>query len=280
MRGLARLLVAGLIPVVALAQAAPQAVLPSSKAPSQVDDFGHLPRLLWDDTVTLVQAPGDWTSRQWGTAALGLAAVAVVGVTLDRTLDDAVVRNRKPSWDSPAKAVAQLGGTGGLVLIGGGYLGASLLGMNEARSMWVDAGIATILSQAAIYPVKMAVGRVRPADGQGNDAFRPFSGSDSFPSGHTTQAFAIASAISLHADSPWVGATAYGLAGLVGLSRMETRDHFAADVLGGALVGTTIGRAVVRIDQKRRTAAGARAQLDFQPVWSPDFRGLRLVAKF
>ena len=146
--------------------------------------------------------------------------------------------------------------------------------------MWVDAGIATVLAQAAIYPVKLAVGRVRPADGQGNDAFRPFSGNDAFPSGHTTQAFAFASAISMHADNPWVGGAAYGVAGLVGLSRLETRDHFAADVLGGALVGTTIGRAVVRIDQKRRAAAGSRVELDFHPLWTPDFRGLQLVAKF
>ena len=279
MRGTAGLLAACLIPVAALAQAPPKDPGPSP-APARVDEVGNLPRLAWGDTVTLVQAPGGWTSRQWGEAALGVAAVAVTGVALDRTVDQAVVRNRKPSWDSPAKAIAQLGGTGGLVLIGGGYLGSSLLGREEARSMWVDAGIATVLAQAAIYPVKLAVGRVRPADDKGNDAFRPFSGNDSFPSGHTTQAFAIASAVSMHADSPWVGAAAYGVAGLVGLSRMETRDHFAADVLGGALVGTTIGRAVVRIDQKRRAAAGAKAELDFRPVWSPDFRGIRLVARF
>jgi membrane-associated phospholipid phosphatase len=279
MKRMAEFLAASLVSMVALAQAPPQDP-PSRPAPPQIDDSRNLPRLFWDDAVTLAQAPGDWTSRQWGELALGVAAVAVVGVTLDRTVDQAVVRNRKPSWDSPAKAVAQLGSVGGWVLVGGGYLGSELLGKDEARSMWVDAGIATVLSQVAIYPVKMAVGRVRPADGQGNDAFRPFSGNDAFPSGHTTQAFAIASAISMHADNPWVGGAAYGVAGLVGLSRLETRDHFAADVLGGALVGTTIGRAVVRIDQKRRAAAGSRVELDFHPLWTPDFRGLQLVAKF
>jgi membrane-associated phospholipid phosphatase len=271
-------LVACLLPGPGWAQEAPRAAPPQS---FQFDAFSHLPRLLWDDTVTLVQAPGDWTSRQWTELALGTAAVVATGLALDRTVDQAVVRNPSPSLFNAARSVAQLGGAGGLVLIGGGYLGASLLGKDEARSMWVDAGIATVLARGAAFTLQLAVGRSGPADNQGTSHFSPFSSSaDSFPSGHASQAFAMASVISLHADNPWVSAGVYGLAGLVGLARLETRDHFSSDVVAGALIGTAIGRTVVRVNQGIRASGAPRAEFSFAPVLGANFRGISVMAKF
>jgi len=253
---------------------------PAQAQTYQIDEFHNLPRLTWDDTTTLARAPGDWDSRQWSEAGLGLAAVVAVGFALDHAADQWVVRNRRASWDQPAKDVAQLGGVGGLVLIGGGYLGASWLDKPEARSLWVDAGIATALARGSAFVVQFATDRAVPSDNEGTSHFRPFSSSGSFPSGHTSQALAMASVISMHADSAWVGAAAYGLAGMVGLARMETRDHFASDVVAGALLGTTIGRAVVHVNQAKRAAGGARSEISFAPIWRPDYRGIQLVAKF
>jgi membrane-associated phospholipid phosphatase len=253
---------------------------PPAPSGSQVDDFRHLPGLLWDDTRTLAQAPGAWSSRQWGEAGLGAFAVLATGLALDHAVDDAVVRSDHPSLRNAARNVAQLGGVGGLVLIGAGYLGSSWLGQDEARAMWTDTGIATILARATAFTVQVAVGRATPSAGQGAHDFRPISSQDSFPSGHAAQAFAMASAISMHSDSPWAGGIAYGLAGLVGLSRLETRDHYTSDVLAGALVGTTIGRAVVRVNQGRRRGAGPSAEISVMPAWSRDFRGICVAAKF
>lgn len=277
-RPAAALLIA-LVPMLAMAQAPAPAPAPPP-AGARVDAIGKLPGVLWDDTVTLVETPGQWGSNEWSQLALGAAGVVAVGLVLDHKVDQIMVRNQRSAWNQPAKDVAQLGGTGGLILIGAGYVGSNLMDNDEARALWVDAGIATVLSQLAIYPVKMVVGRDRPADGQGTRDFSPFSGNDSFPSGHATQAFAIASVISAHVDSPWAGGAAYGVASLVALSRLYTRDHFSSDVVAGALIGSTIGKAVVQIDTDRRNAPGPHAQLSFSPAWSPDFRGIRMVAKF
>jgi membrane-associated phospholipid phosphatase len=57
----------------------------------------------------------------------------------------------------------------------------------------VSAGITTPL-------LKYAVGRVRPSDGADADEFKPFSGNSSSPSGHATEAFAVASMLSARAD--------------------------------------------------------------------------------
>lgn len=67
----------------------------------------------------------------------------------------------------------------------------------------------------------------------------------SWPSGHTTAAFAVAAALSeeLGGPTPWI---AYPLATAVGWSRVNDEAHWVTDVLMGALVGTVTARLVVR----------------------------------
>lgn len=63
---------------------------------------------------------------------------------------------------------------------------------------------------------------------------------NSFPSGHTTTAFAFACFIWLHVRGTryvWVGWLAWGMAVLIGVSRIYRGVHYPSDVLGGALVG-------------------------------------------
>jgi len=243
------------------------------------DAFLKLPGLLWDDARTLAVSPGEWTATDWGSCALGAAAVVGVGLVLDRTLAEGAARSWTPARDHLASNVAQVGGTGGLVLMGAAYAGFSILNKDEPRSVVVDMGIATVLAQVAILPVKYLAGRARPGDDQGTTHFAPFTGNDSFPSGHTTQAFAMASVLALRCDEPWVGYAAYGVASLVGAARLVTRDHFASDVAAGALVGTCVGRSVVAMDRRLRARAG-RAQFTLTPALGPGFRGVTLAARF
>ena len=50
----------------------------------------------------------------------------------------------------------------------------------------------------------------------------------------------------------WVGATAYGVAALVGYARMAHDAHYLSDVVAGAVIGTTIGKLVVRTNERSR----------------------------
>jgi membrane-associated phospholipid phosphatase len=62
---------------------------------------------------------------------------------------------------------------------------------------------------------------------------------DSFPSGHTTTAFSMATCFSdIYGDKPWVAYVAYGLAGAVGVTRIMEQTHWASDVVVGAVIGT------------------------------------------
>lgn len=95
-----------------------------------------------------------------------------------------------------------------------------------------DLTLAAALTTAAVYGLKVGVGRHRP-DG----------GPHSFPSGHTALAFTSAPILTEHFG--WkVGVPAYVVASFVGASRMEDRRHYLSDVLAGAAIGLAAGELV------------------------------------
>ena len=142
---------------------------------------------------------------------------------------------------------------GGLYAIGriGGYRNVEDLGWHGTEAVLLASGVTSML--------KGVLGRSRPyvtRDTNPSDFgfFKGFSSSDrqSFPSGHTTTAFAAASSVTSEVRRLWPGATwyvapvMYGGATLVGLSRMYHNNHWASDVVLGAAIGTFSGLKVVR----------------------------------
>jgi membrane-associated phospholipid phosphatase len=65
------------------------------------------------------------------------------------------------------------------------------------------------------------------------------AGSTSFPSGHTSTSFAVATALSRAYPKWYVIVPSYLWAGSVGYSRMYLGVHYPSDVFGGAVLGTT-----------------------------------------
>jgi undecaprenyl-diphosphatase len=86
--------------------------------------------------------------------------------------------------------------------------------------------------------------RVRPALADpGIEALVPTPDSASFPSGHTSTAFA--AAVAVGAFYPRLRWPLLGLAALVGLSRIYLGVHFVLDVLAGAALGIALGLVIV-----------------------------------
>ena len=66
----------------------------------------------------------------------------------------------------------------------------------------------------------------------------------SFPSGHTTVAFAFAGAIMMEHPEPSYVVPAFALASLVGISRMNDNSHHLHDVLAGGTLGLGVAVAM------------------------------------
>jgi len=118
--------------------------------------------------------------------------------------------------------------------------------------------------------LKLVARRTRP-NGENNQ---------SFPSGHTSNAFALATVAERHYG--WkVGLPAYLLAGAIGASRMKQDAHYFSDVVAGATLGYIVGRTVVRVNS-RPLADGSpkRAFLNLSPMVSPRARGLQMSLTF
>ena len=72
------------------------------------------------------------------------------------------------------------------------------------------------------------------------------TGLGGFPSGHTIAAFALATVFANRYPKPrWRAWVFYGLASLVGFSRVTLQSHFPSDVFAGSALGFVIGRKVV-----------------------------------
>ena len=250
-------------------------------SPSDPDRLANLPRLLWDDTKHVIGAPARWDQSDWLTAGICAAAVVGAGLLLDRPVDKYVMNHPDGSRDRFARSVEELGGTPSILIAGGTYLAGIAFKEPEVRATGVDAmatmGIAQLL---LVLPLKVATGRSRPEENQGTHDFHPFRGGQSFPSGHTTQAFALAAVISEHADRTWVSVLSYGLASGVGLARVEQRKHFMSDVVAGGLIGTFIGKSVVAYNQSQRADARSKVTMSFAPMLQPGGYGLSVAMRF
>jgi membrane-associated phospholipid phosphatase len=62
-----------------------------------------------------------------------------------------------------------------------------------------------------------------------------------WPSGHTSSMFAIAAALTASTGDTTTGVISYSLAGYMGWSMLDGDDHWASDVVAGALIGHAIG---------------------------------------
>lgn len=133
-----------------------------------------------------------------------------------------------------------------------------------------------IISNVVATLLKQGFDRERPSgDGVQNKwgpTYRAEPG-QAFPSGHTVTAFSLATVFAKqYRHRRWVPVTAYGLATLVGLSRIHNNRHWPSDVFAGACLGYYTSRMVLQFHEKR--------SLRIIPLAGSDSAGLHLSISF
>ena len=93
----------------------------------------------------------------------------------------------------------------------------------------ITAGITTAL--------KYSVKRDRPFVTYSDITQKSSAGAPSFPSGHTSNSFAVATSVSINYPKWYIIVPSYAWAGTVAYSRMSLGVHYPSDIVAGAWIG-------------------------------------------
>lgn len=169
---------------------------------------------------------------------------------------------------NPMRDLGRAGGrSGSAAVVAGGSLALMALsqtaGGDRFRAAAYDTSQAVLVNALHTFALKSTTQRWRP-DG---------SNRMSFPSGHTSNAFAVATVWSEHYGTR-AAVPGYVLASMVGVSRLASKRHHLSDVVAGATLGYLVGKSAVRVNGGRPDALRNRARLALAPLAGPSGDGV------
>jgi membrane-associated phospholipid phosphatase len=219
-----------------------------------------------------------------GVFAVGAAAVAPIDKQIASRLQDSSTQENR-FLHYLATGFRLLGDPGSAVTGAVTYGIGRINGQRRVQALGLHTVEAILFANMVTGAVKYVAGRQRPLVDVTNpydfQLWRGFKGDTyrSFPSGHSTTAFAFASALTRESQFWWphagfyVGTVFYSGAALVGASRMYNNMHWASDVMSGAAIGTIIGLKVVKYTHShpdnaidKKLIKGKKSQIQVNPV--------------
>lgn len=223
----------------------------------EVESLDGLAKCFYQDTKHVLTAPFRWKQDDlilFSTLSINTFELMI----LDRDFQESVQRNRTETtnqvsrWtDRNTKRIANL-------TIGGFYLSGFVFRDRKLKETAILCLESVALAEGITTGLKHLIGRSRPFGNKGAFNFDPLESppppySLSFPSGHATTAFALSSVIAEQYRSWWVRLIAYGFASTVALGRINNNVHFVSDVFFGGIVGTTVGRCLVKFHKRENS---------------------------
>lgn len=202
--------------------------------------------------------------RQVGTSPLRwkkkdlirFSAIVTAGsflLVLDSEINDWVEQQRTSTSRDISRMISPLGhglflGSSLIVLYGSG----EILENKQLRKTALLGLESWIISGVIVTGLKFFIGRQRPSHSEKGMNFHPFSLRScyhSFPSGHASSAFAVATTIADQSEELAVDILAYSMAALVALSRIHDAKHWISDVFAGAAIGHFVSKRILFLNQ-------------------------------
>ena len=203
-------------------------------------------KAIWTAPLHLHQRDGRWL------APIGLGAAALIAT--DRRTGDEIAEST--SQLNASRIVSYAGSTYGVAAVAGAFYVAGRAGHNRrARETGVLGAEALLDSAIVVNALKEITQRTRPSGGRSRGDF--FHGGSSFPSGHSIEAWSLATVIAneYHDRLP-VQIAAYGIASAVSVARFTGQKHYLSDILVGSAMGYGVGRYVYRTHHLARSGPG------------------------
>jgi len=233
------------------------------------DQENRLDRAYFDrfgrDFIRVVTAPASWNRND----LLTLVAVSGTGLFLiayDQDIQDWAQDQRTPSSDRASSFLTYLGDGAVLFGLSAAVYAAGEIGHDDGLRKTALLSLESLVTASLlVWTTKVIVGRARPYTGEASHSFYPFSLRSnfwSFPSGHATAAFSVATTIALQSRSVFVDVIAYSLASLAAFSRIHDDKHWASDVFIGSVLGYFVAKKIADLNRpgdRKRLSLGFQA---------------------
>ena len=207
-----------------------------------------------DDFVEVLVSPKEWKGKN----LLKFSAIVGAGLLL-YALDGDIhqwSQDNRSSFSKDFFGFMDHFGDGGLLLglMTAFYASGELFRNNSLRKTallslesWLTAGV-------IVRGLKIVSGRARPYPGESSHSFHPFSlrsRFNSFPSGHASSAFAVATVIAEQSEKAYIDILAYSIAALAAVSRIHIDKHWPSDILIGSSIGYFVAKKICSLDEDR-----------------------------
>jgi membrane-associated phospholipid phosphatase len=212
---------------------------------SLASSLGTAVKTIGEDELHLIKSPFSVSALKWDSLAIGSTAILIAN-------DESVAHQVSPSWHETSINISNAG-VYGLSAAAGGIFVTGLITHNEhATDTGIRSAEASIDSAILYSALKAVLARQRPYTAQGEGKF--FSGnwtSGSFPSGHATFAWTLATVMA-HEYPNWpMRLLMYGVATAVSTTRVTGGVHFPSDVFAGSVIGFGVGTFVSHKDRQK-----------------------------
>jgi membrane-associated phospholipid phosphatase len=207
--------------------------------------LGTAVKTIGEDELHIIKSPFSVSALKWDALAVSSTGILIAN-------DESVLHQVPASWHSTSINISN----GTLYGLGATAGGIFITGLVRHDDHAIDTGIrsaeASVDSVILYAALKAILARQRPYTGEGEGKF--FSGNwtaGSFPSGHATLAWTLATVMAREYPNWPMRVLMYSAALAVSTTRVTGGVHFPSDVFSGAVIGFGVGTYVAHKDRQK-----------------------------